>query len=171
MALRNVVKIGEAGEAVLYKKTRKIERFDERLETLANDMIETMHDGDGIGLAASQVGILKSIFVMSAISEEGDLVIINPEITAKEGEEISYEGCLSLPQMFGKVKRAQKITIKYQDLTGKEHEMVAEDLKARCIQHEVDHLDGIMFTDKMIGELVHESQLQNETVDKEDKEG
>lgn len=170
MALRNIVKIGEAGEAVLHQKSREVKRFDDRLKTLAEDMIETMHASNGIGLAANQVGILKSIFVMNVIPEEGDIVIINPEITELEEdqeEDIDYEGCLSLPEMFGKVKRSSKILLKYQDLSGQDHEMVAEGLKARCIQHEADHLDGIMFTDKVIGDLIHESQLNENEIEEE----
>ena len=159
MALRNIVKSGDAGDFALHSQAREIKRFDDRLKTLAEDMIETMHKGNGIGLAAPQVGILKRIFVMNVIPEEGNFVIINPEFLDKSGENIDYEGCLSLPGMYGKVKRSDYVKIRYQDLNGDTHEMEATDLKARCIQHENDHLDGIMFTEKTIGKLVQESQL------------
>lgn len=162
MALRNIVKIGEPGESALNSSTREVKRFDDRLKTLAEDMIETMHAEGGIGLAGPQVGILKRIFVMNVIPEEGDIIVINPEIVEKDGESVAYEGCLSLPQMYGQVKRSTNLKLKYQDLNGEFHEMEAEGLKARCIQHEYDHLDGIMFTEKLIGPLVHESQLSQE---------
>ncbi|HHT23931.1 MAG TPA: peptide deformylase [Clostridiaceae bacterium] len=159
MALRNIVKVNTEAESVLYKKTRMVEKFDEKLKQLAEDMIETMHEANGVGLAAPQVGLLKRMFVMNVDPEEGDLVIINPEISEMEGERIAYEGCLSYPQMFGRIKRPFKLKLKYNDLNGAVKEMEAEGLKARCICHEADHLDGIMFTEKVIGDLVHESQL------------
>ncbi|NLM19840.1 MAG: peptide deformylase [Clostridiaceae bacterium] len=159
MALRNIVKINSESESVLYKKTRIVEKFDAKLKQLAEDMIETMHAANGVGLAAPQVGLLKRMFVMNVDVEEGDLVVINPEISEMEGESIAYEGCLSYPQMFGKVKRPFKLKLKYHDLNGEVREIEAEGLKARCICHETDHLYGIMFTEKLIGNLVHESQL------------
>ena len=159
MALRNIVKINSESESVLYKKTRIVEKFDAKLKQLAEDMIETMHAANGVGLAAPQVGLLKRMFVMNVDVEEGDLVVINPEISEMEGESIAYEGCLSYPQIFGKVKRPFKLKLKYHDLNGEVREIEAEGLKARCICHETDHLYGIMFTEKLIGNLVHESQL------------
>ncbi len=162
MALRNIVKIGEEGEFALHSGTRTVKRFDTRLKELSEDMIETMTRANGIGLAAPQVGILKKLFVMNVLEEEGNLIIINPELIESEGAEISYEGCLSLPHLYGKVKRYSKIKIKYDDLNGESHEMEAEGLKARCIQHEMDHLNGIMFTEKVIGDLVHESEFAQE---------
>ncbi|NLJ70099.1 MAG: peptide deformylase [Clostridiaceae bacterium] len=167
MALRNIVKVNTEAESVLYKKTRIVERFDEKLKQLAEDMIETMHEANGVGLAAPQVGILRRMFVMNVDSEEGDYVIINPEICEMEGESIAYEGCLSYPQMFGRVKRPLKLKLKYHDLDGKINEMEAEGLKARCICHETDHLHGIMFTEKVIGNLVHESQLAEDDAEDE----
>lgn len=163
MALRNIVKIGEPGEFALHSETRTVKRFDDRLKELAKDMLETMRDGNGIGLAAPQVGILKKLFVMNVVPEEGDFIIINPEILESSGEDIAYEGCLSLPHLYGKVKRKTTIKIRFQDLSGEFHELLADGLKARCIQHEMDHLDGVMFTEKMIGELVHESEFAKES--------
>ncbi len=163
MALRNIVTIGGFGEEALHKKAREIKRFDERLKTLAEDMIETMHANDGIGLAGNQVGMLKRMFVMNVEPdyERGkDLVVINPQLSDLEGEDIDFEGCLSLPQKYGRVKRASKLRLTYQDLTGEKHELEAEGLMARCIQHEYDHLDGIMFTEKMIGPLVSQQELE-----------
>lgn len=166
MALRNIVKIGGFAEEALHKKARPVTNFDQRLKTLAEDMLETMHANQGIGLAGNQVGMLKRIFVMNVDSDEEtgqgghDLVVVNPQLTDLEGEDIEFEGCLSLPQQYGRVKRAQKLKLTYQDLEGKQCELEAEGLTARCIQHEYDHLEGIMFTEKMIGPLVSQEQLE-----------
>lgn len=160
MALRNIVKIGDDNEFALHKKARVVEKFDEKLQILVDDMVETMHAYDGIGLAAPQIGIMKRVFVMNVIPEEGNIAIINPEFISKEGDQVALEGCLSLPHMYGKVKRFTDVVIRYQDVQGDFQEMSANDLKARCIQHEYDHLEGIMFTEKLIGELIHESDLQ-----------
>lgn len=159
MALRNIVTVDTDRTSVLRKKTRIVEKFDERLKELATDMIETMHEANGVGLAAPQVGILRRMFVMNVDPEEGDLVIVNPEIIDPEGADVAYEGCLSVPQMYGQVKRPTRLKLKYQDLQGEVQEIEAEGLKARCICHETDHINGIMFTDKIIGELIHESKL------------
>lgn len=155
MALRNIVL---KGDEVLRKRCREVRRFDDRLKVLADDMIETMRDGDGIGLAASQIGVLKRIFVMEIDPEEGVYVIVNPEIIEREGSQVSTEGCLSVPGYFGAVERPGKITLKYQDLEGNEQIMEADGLKATCICHETDHLNGILFTDQVKGSLYKESR-------------
>lgn len=151
MALRNVIK---EGDEVLRKNAREISRFDERLAELAKDMLETMKESNGIGLAGPQVGILKRIFVMNLAdeyAEEGDMIIINPEILDPEGEQENIEGCLSLPGLYGRVKRPAKLRLKYQNLQGEDCEMEAEGLLATCICHENDHLGGTLFRDKIIG--------------------
>lgn len=151
MALRNVIK---EGDEVLRKNAREIKRFDERLAELASDMLETMKESNGIGLAAPQVGILKRIFVMNLEDEyakEGDMIIINPEIVEREGEQENVEGCLSLPGLYGRVKRPAKLRLKYNNLQGEECELEAEGLLATCICHENDHLGGTLFRDKIIG--------------------
>lgn len=150
MALRTIL---HEGDPQLRKKARPVERFDERLALLARDMLESMHHDNGVGLAAPQVGILKRLFVMNVDDEAGDQVIINPQIIEQEGEQEQAEGCLSLPGLYGYVRRPEKLRLRYQDLSGAVQEMTAEGLKAICICHESDHLDGILFRDKAEGEL------------------
>lgn len=159
MALRTVV---TDEQSTLRKKARMVERFDARLAELAEDMLETMHHDNGIGLAANQIGILKRIFVMDLDDGAGPHVIINPEFLETSGEQFELEGCLSVPGLFGKVRRPQKVKIRYQDLQGEYHELEAEDLKAACICHESDHLDGVLFTDKVEGDLFRPSEADEE---------
>lgn len=145
MALRNIVKLGDP---ILYKKSRVVEKFDDRLAVLIDDMKETMYDGNGVGLAAVQVGILKRVVVIDI--GEGPMELVNPEITFAEGEQISQEGCLSLPGKWANTKRPQKVQIKAQDRNGKWQVFTGEDLKAKAFCHEIDHLDGILFTSHII---------------------
>ncbi|MDD4568955.1 MAG: peptide deformylase [Tepidanaerobacteraceae bacterium] len=145
MALRN---IREYGEEVLRKKSRRVTVFNERLHMLISDMIDTMKDADGVGLAAPQVGIVKRVIVVDI--GEGPIELINPEITYREGEEIKFEGCLSVPGLFGEVSRPKKVKVKAQDKWGNLKEIEGEDLLARALCHEVDHLEGILFVDKAI---------------------
>lgn len=145
MATRTVRKIGDE---LLRKKSRVVNEIDKRTATLISDMLDTMYASDGVGLAAPQVGVLKRIAVVDI--GEGYYVLINPEISKSEGEYIDEEGCLSIPGEFGEIKRAKKITVKAIDETGNKIELKAEDLLARVIQHEIDHLDGILFVDKII---------------------
>lgn len=148
MALRNIVKVGDP---ILNKKSRVVEKFDDRLATLIDDMFETMYDADGVGLAAVQVGILKRVVVIDI--GEGPIELVNPEITHKEGEQRESEGCLSLPGEYGITLRPKKVQVKAQDRDGKWHVYTGEDLKARAFCHELDHLDGILFTSKVVGKL------------------
>ena len=141
MALRNIVKFGDP---ILNRKSRKVEKFDERLATLIDDMFETMYDANGAGLAAVQVGILKRVVVIDV--GEGPIELVNPEITFKEGEQRESEGCLSLPGKWGVTVRPKKVQVKAQDRNGKWQVFTGEDLKARAFCHEIDHLDGILFT-------------------------
>lgn len=141
MALRNIVKLGDP---ILYKKSRKVEKFDERLALLIDDMLETMYDGNGAGLAAVQVGILKRVVVIDV--GDGPVELVNPEITFSEGEQISQEGCLSLPGKWANTKRPKKVQVKAQDRNGRWQVFTGEDLKAKAFCHEIDHLDGILFT-------------------------
>lgn len=148
MALRNVVKVGDP---VLTKKCRMVEVFDEKLSTLIDDMFETMYDANGVGLAAPQVGLLKRVVVIDV--GDGPMELVNPEITMQDGEQTEQEGCLSLPGKYGTTIRPKRVQVKAQDRNGKWHVYTGEDLKARCFCHELDHLDGIMFTSKVIGKL------------------
>lgn len=145
MALRNIVKLGDP---ILYKKSRVVEKFDDRLAMLIDDMKETMYDGNGVGLAAVQVGILKRVVVIDI--GEGPMELVNPEITFTEGEQISQEGCLSLPGKWANTKRPQRVQVKAQDRNGKWQVFTGEDLKAKAFCHEIDHLDGILFTSHII---------------------
>lgn len=149
MALRNVVKLGDP---ILNKKSRKIEKFDEKLAALIDDMLETMYNENGVGLAAVQVGILKRVVVIDI--GEGPMELVNPEITKTEGEQFEQEGCLSLPGKYGTTKRPMKVQIKAQDRNGKWQVFTGEGLKARAFCHETDHLDGILFTSHIVDGIV-----------------
>jgi peptide deformylase len=141
-------------DPILRVKTRKVEEFDDRLRKLASDMVETMHAAPGVGLAAPQVGSdLRIAVVDISVGEEPGMlkVLVNPEIVRREGLETDVEGCLSLPGITDKVDRPTTITVRAQDLTGKPFELEAVDYMARAVCHEVDHLDGILFTDHLRG--------------------
>ncbi|MEP0355520.1 peptide deformylase [Paraglaciecola sp.] len=127
---------------------KKVDTIDKELTALVEDMFDTMRDENGIGLAASQINVHKQVVVMD-VSENQDepLVFINPEITRKEGKTISEEGCLSVPNNFAKVERAETITVTAQDKSGKQFTLDADGLLAICIQHELDHLMGKLFVD------------------------
>lgn len=148
MALRNIVKFGDP---ILNKKSRVVEKFDDRLSDLIDDMLETMYNGNGVGLAAVQVGILKRVVVIDI--GEGPIELVNPEITLEEGEQISQEGCLSLPNKWANTKRPKKVQVKAQDRKGKWQVFTGEDLKAKAFCHEIDHLDGILFTSHAVSEI------------------
>lgn len=148
MALRNVV---EVGDPVLTKKCRVVDNFDEKLSVIIDDMLDTMYAKDGVGLAAPQIGLLKRIVVIDI--GEGPIELVNPEITMKEGEQREMEGCLSLPGKYGQTIRPKKVQVKAQDRNGKWQVFSGEDLLARAFCHELDHLDGIMFTQRVIGKL------------------
>lgn len=147
MALREIRKIGDD---VLRKKSRKVEVFDKKLKVLIEDMVDTMYDAEGVGLAAPQVGILKQVVVIDIDDENGVYVLINPEIIAREGSQTGDEGCLSVPGVFEEVKRPNKVTVRAQDEEGNTFELVGEEFLARAICHELDHLDGTLFVDKVV---------------------
>lgn len=141
MAIRNIFK---EGDSCLAKVCREVEKFDKRLHILLDDMKETMEKADGVGLAAPQVGILKRIAIIQA--DDVFLEMINPRILEKAGEQIGVEGCLSVnPQKNCKVARAQRVKIEAYDRHGKKYQADLEDLPARAAQHELDHLNGILF--------------------------
>lgn len=147
MAIRKVL-LRDENEDFLRKVSKPVVEFDDNLVALINDMIDTLHKYDGLGLAAPQIGVLKRI----AIVEVGDvyLELINPVITSKEGSIIRDEGCLSLPGLFKKVERPAKVSIRAFDRHGFEYEYTAEGLLARAICHEMDHLDGHLFVDFVV---------------------
>lgn len=151
MAIRKIV---ELGDPVLRKKSRCVDKFDKREWMLLKDMAETMYDAEGVGLAAPQVGILKRMVVIDV--GEGLIELINPEIISAEGSQVGPEGCLSVPGRRGKVDRPVKVTVTAQDRKGRAIEVTGEGLLARALCHEIDHLDGIVYVDKMIEEIFGE---------------
>ncbi len=145
MAVREVLQVGDD---LLRKKSKEVKVFDEKLEDIIDDMWETMYAFNGMGLAGPQVGILKRIVVMDVNNMR--LELINPVILRSEGEDIEEEGCLSCGKIRGKVKRPMKVTVKAQDRYGYEFAITGEKYLARCLCHEIDHLNGVLFIDKMI---------------------
>lgn len=143
-------KIREIGDSCLNKKCREVEKFDSRLHTLLDDMKETLVLANGVGLAAPQVGILRRVVVIDLGEEGGMLELVNPVITHTEGSVTDVEGCLSVPGKAGEVERPKKATVKAFDRNGNPFEFTGEDLYARCICHECDHLDGILYVEKVI---------------------
>lgn len=145
MALREVVKVGDD---VLRKTSKPVKIFDDRLEDLIDDMWETMYANNGMGLAAPQVGVLKRVVVMDVNNMRIEL--INPEIISSEGKDIEQEGCLSCGKVKGDVERPMTVTVRAQDRYGFYFTITGEKYLARCLCHEIDHLNGILFIDKMI---------------------
>jgi peptide deformylase len=141
MALREILK---EGDPVLAKRARPVKGINNKMQLLIDDLIETMYEGDGVGLAAPQVGVLRRIFVMD-VDDEGPQVFVNPEIIGQEGRQEGIEGCLSLPGLFGIVSRPFQVTVRALDREGQPFEKTVEGLAARCVCHETDHLDGILF--------------------------
>ena len=138
------------GDEILKKKSREVENVDEKILTLINDMIETMHKYNGVGLAAVQVGILKRVIVIDIYDDNGPVAMINPVILKTKGAEEMEEGCLSFPNKFAKVVRPTEVTAEYTDINGKRVKVKAKELFAQAIAHEVDHLNGELFVEKMI---------------------
>jgi peptide deformylase len=142
-------------DPVLRVKTARVEKIDNTLDQLIQDMVETMHAAPGVGLAANQVGVSLQLAVIDLSSRENDeqrhplMVIINPEILSSEGAVVEEEGCLSIPDYSEKVKRAARVTVRAQDRTGKSFEVTAEGLLAKALQHEIDHLNGVLFIDRL----------------------
>lgn len=139
-------------DPVLRKKSKAVDVFDDKLKTLVEDMIDTMYDADGVGLAAPQIGILKRVVVIDIYDETGVKILINPEIVSVEGEQCELEGCLSVPGKSGLVKRPTKVVAKGQNLNGDWIEVVGQDLLAVALCHEIDHLDGVLYIDKIVEE-------------------
>ncbi len=155
MALRT---IREIGDDVLVKNCKEVKEITPRIKELVEDMLETMYDANGVGLAAPQVGILKRIFVIDVTGED-PMVFINPEILETSGEQTGYEGCLSVPGKSGVVTRPNYVKAKAFDLDGNEFIIEGEELLARAILHENDHLNGTMYVEKVEGELVDNEEL------------
>ena len=151
MAIRNIRVIGDP---ILEKEGRLVDQVTPRIRTLIDDMLDTMYDAQGVGLAAPQVGILKRVVVID-VSPEGDspIILINPEIIEVDGEQTGLEGCLSVPGKTGEVTRPNYVKVKAFDENMKEIEVEGEELLARALCHEIDHLNGQLYVNKVIGEL------------------
>ena len=150
MALRNIV---TKEDKILYKTCRPVTKFNERLHQLLDDMAETLEQANGVGLAAPQVGVIRrAVLVIETNVEEDEeefiIELINPEILETEGEQIGAEGCLSVPGEYGIVRRPEYVKVKAQDRYGEWFEYEGEGLTARCMCHEIEHLDGHLFTEK-----------------------
>lgn len=146
MAIREIRK---KGDEILRKKCRPVKEIDDRINQLIDDMLETMYEADGVGLAAPQVGILKRICVIDV--GEGPIVLVNPEKVQESPEQVqATEGCLSIPGIYGEVTRPQRVVVKALNRKGEPFTIEGTDLLARALCHEIDHLDGILFEDKVI---------------------
>ncbi len=157
MALRN---IREIGDEILNKKCKEVKEVTEKTKELIDDMLETMYDAEGVGLAAPQIGILKRIAVID-ITEEQDspIVLINPEVIYEEGEQRGSEGCLSVPGKAGIVTRPNIVRVRAFDEEMNEYEIEGEELLARALVHEIEHLDGHLYVEKVEGELADVEDL------------
>ncbi|MCL6603554.1 MAG: peptide deformylase [Paenibacillus sp.] len=159
MAIRLIV---QEPDDVLHKRAKEVAVVTPNVKKLLDDMAHTMYDAEGVGLAAPQVGILKRLIVIDADDENGLIKMINPEIIHSEGEQLGPEGCLSIPGINGDVRRAETVTVRGLNRDGEEITITGSGLLARAFQHEIDHLNGVLFTD--IAEKVYEMKLdRNET--------
>ncbi len=160
MALRNIVK---RGDQILSRKCRDVSEINERILILLDDMIETMRKDGGVGIAAPQVGVARRICILEP-NEHMLIEMINPEILSQEGEQISTEGCLSVPGMVGEVKRPTKVEVKYQNRNGEDIITEFEGYDAIVFSHELDHLEGILYVDKAtnLRELGNETDEESE---------
>ena len=161
MAIMKIVKLGESD--VLRKKAHPVKLIDRRTQALLKDMAETMYAAEGVGLAAPQVGILRRIVVIDV--GDGLVELINPEIISAEGAEVGPEGCLSVPGRRGTVERPTRVVVRALDRKGRQIELTAEGFFARAVCHELDHLDGIVYVDKMIEDVTDKMMNQAEEGD------
>ncbi|TYZ21698.1 peptide deformylase [Selenomonas ruminis] len=150
MALLDIKK---AGDPVLKEVCAPVEKIDKQLKKLMDDMAETMYESNGVGIAAPQIGKAIRLVVIDCQDEHGLLELINPVITFREGTETDTEGCLSVPDIYGEVERAAKVKVEFLNRRGKKQRVTATGLLARCIQHELDHLEGQLFID--IAQSIH----------------
>ena len=147
MAIYDIVKVGAP---ILREKAVPIKRFDKKLSKLLKDMAETMYAANGCGLASPQIGLSQRLVVIDAGDGAGIREFVNPVLTDPVGESVDSEGCLSVPDYEGEVKRAAQITVHFQDKKGDHYKLTADGLLARALQHECDHLEGVLFIDKAI---------------------
>ncbi|RCX23064.1 peptide deformylase [Fontibacillus phaseoli] len=147
-------------DEVLHQVAKEVKKITPNVQKLLTDMAETMYEAEGVGLAAPQIGILKRVIVVDVGDDNGLIELINPEIVSKDGEQFGPEGCLSIPGYRGDVRRAQTVTVKGLDRNGNEVTYTGSDLLARAFQHEIDHLNGVLYTD--IAEHVYEIPPEEE---------
>ena len=147
MAIRQ---IREEGDEILHKKSREVENVDDKIRELIKDMLETMYKFNGVGLSAVQVGILKRVIVVDVEDETGALKLVNPVIIKEKGEQEVDEGCLSFPNKYAKIIRPMEVTVEALDENGEKVKIKAKGLLAQALSHEIDHLNGITFVEKMI---------------------
>ena len=147
MAIRN---LRYEGDEILKKKSREVEVIDDKLQVLIDDMIETLHQYNGVGLAAVQVGVLKKIVVIDTGEEGEQFILINPEIIKQKGKQEVEEGCLSFPNKYGKIVRPAEVTVRALNEKGEQIKLVGKELIAQALCHEIDHLNGEVFIDKII---------------------
>ncbi|MGF0039242.1 peptide deformylase [Peptoniphilaceae bacterium SGI.131] len=149
------------GDPLLRKVSRPVTKIDDRILQLLDDMVDTMKSANGIGIAAPQIGVLRRLIIVD-VGNGKTYRMINPEILETDGSQIAVEGCLSIPNFNGTVERPEKIKVRYMDPEGKDNVIEADGLFARCICHEVDHLNGILFNDIYIDEITYEQEENNE---------
>ncbi len=135
------------GSPVLRQRAHEVARYDDGVKALAADLLETMHAAKGVGLAANQIGVARRVAVV--VADDRELVLVNPVIVEAEGEEVAEEGCLSIPDVFADVGRAERVVVETTDEQGQRQRVAGTGLFARAIQHEIDHLDGILFLDRV----------------------
>lgn len=143
-----VLRIRVAPDPVLRQRAKRVRSIDGSIHRLISDMIETMHDAPGVGLAAPQVGIPLRVIVLG-LPEQAEIALINPEIVRRRGERVVNEGCLSVPGYMGQIKRSEAITIKGRDPNGKEIRIKADELLAQALEHEIDHINGVLYIDRL----------------------
>jgi peptide deformylase len=144
-----IIPVRVVPEPVLRQKSKRVKAIDGSIRKLVGDMIETMYSASGVGLAAPQVGVPLRVIVIGLPGEKENIVLINPEIARRTGERWVTEGCLSVPGYFGEIKRAQSVRVKARDLSGKEIRIKAEELMAQALEHEIDHLNGVLYIDHL----------------------
>ncbi len=147
-----IIPIHVVPDPVLRQKSKRVRSIDESIHRLIDDMLETMHSDGGVGLAAPQLGALLRVIVIGIPGEE-DIALINPEVVRRTGERVVNEGCLSIPGYIGQIKRAESVRVKGRDRNGKEIRIKATELLAQALEHEIDHLNGVLYIDKLEGEL------------------
>ena len=151
------------GDEILRKKAREVDTVDDKIRELLHDMLETMHKYNGVGLAGPQVGILKRVIVIDLYNGEEPLLLVNPKIIKSKGKQEVDEGCLSFPNEYAKIIRPKEVVVEALNGNGEKVKIVAKDLLAQALSHEIDHLDGILFVDNMIpGTLQYVEPENNE---------